>query len=137
LTVRQRPRGVKLLSTLQVLLGTLFLLGAFSTAVAGFGLPEMFPHVRIFPVRLLVVAAVLLVLAAVEFVLAFGAWSGKRWAWSACLAFAVLAVVFFVFSLFLRPGLGEVASLIIGILVLYYLMQPKVEAYFGKGEGTP
>jgi uncharacterized membrane protein (DUF2068 family) len=133
LSARQRPIGVKLLTILQILLGILFLLGALAIGVAGFGLPEVFPHFRFLPVRLFTVAAVLFVLAAIEYVLGFGVWSGKGWAWSASLAFAIFSVVFFVFSLFLRPGLGELASLVIDLLVLYYLMQPKVQAYFGKG----
>jgi uncharacterized membrane protein (DUF2068 family) len=133
LSVRQRPMGIKLLTILQIVLGILFLLGALAIGVAGFGLPEIFPHVRVFPVRLFTVAVVLFILAVIEFTLAFGVWSGKSWACTASLAFAILSVVFFVFSLFLRPGLGELASLIIDLLVLYYLMQPRVQAYFGKG----
>jgi uncharacterized membrane protein (DUF2068 family) len=122
---------------LQILLGILFFLGAFALTVVGFGLPEVFPHVRLFPVRLFVVAIVLFVLAAIELVMAFGVWSGFGWAWGSSLAFAVLGVVFFVFSLFLRPGLGEIVALIIDLLVLYYLMQPRVQAYFGKGAAAP
>ena len=137
MSVRHRPGGVRLLAILQILLGTLFFLGAFALTVVGFGLPEVFPHVRFFPVRLFVVAIVLFVLAAIEFVLAFGVWSGFGWAWGSSLAFAVLGVVFFVFSLFLRPGLGEIVALITDLLVLYYLMQPRVQAYFGKGAAAP
>jgi uncharacterized membrane protein (DUF2068 family) len=122
---------------LQILLGILFFLGAFALTVVGFGLPEVFPHVRLFPVRLFVVAIVLFVLAAIELVMAFGVWSGFGWAWGSSLAFAVLGVVFFVFSLFLKPGLGEIVALIIDLLVLYYLMQPRVQAYFGKGAAAP
>jgi uncharacterized membrane protein (DUF2068 family) len=115
-----------------MLLGILFVLGALTLAVMGSGLPEFLPRVRSFYVGSPVVAPVLLVLGGIEFVLAFGVWSGKGWAWVSSLAFAILSVVFFVFSLFLRPGLGELFSLIIDLLVLYYLMHPRVEAYFGK-----
>jgi len=137
LSVRQRPGGVRLLAILQILLGILFFLGALALTIVGFGLPEVFPHVRLFPVRLFVVAIVLFVLVAIEFVLAVGVWRGIGWAWGSSLAFAVLGVVFFVFSLFLRPGLGEILALIIDLLVLYYLMQPRVQAYFGKGAAAP
>jgi hypothetical protein len=137
LSVRQRPGGVSVLAILQVLLGILFFLGALALTVVGFGLPEVFPHVRFFPVRLFVVAIVLFGLGAIEVVLAVGVWRGIGWAWGISLAFAVLGVVFFVFSLFLRPGLGEIVALIIDLLVLYYLMQPRVQAYFGKGAAAP
>jgi len=133
LSIRARPNGVIILSVLEVLLGILFLLGVFGLTVVGIGLQEVVPHVRLFPVRLFVVVIVLLALAAVEFVLAFGAWNGMGWAWWGSLVFAVLGIVFFVMSLFLRPGLGEIVSLIADLLVLYCLMQPRVQAYFGKG----
>jgi uncharacterized membrane protein (DUF2068 family) len=132
LSARPRPRGVELLTVLQMLLGILFLLGALTLTVVGSGLPEFLPRVRSFSVGLSVVALVLFVLGGIEFVLAFGVWSRKGWAWGASLGFAILSVVFFVFSLFLRPGLRELVSLIIDLLVLYCLMQPRVEAYFGK-----
>lgn len=133
MSARARPNGVTLLSVLEALLGILFLLGVFALTVVRLSLQEVVPHVRLFPVRLFVVVIVLFVLAAVEFVLAFGAWNGMGWAWWGSLVFAVLGIVFFVMSLFLRPGLGEIVSLIADLLVLYFLMQPRVQAYFGKG----
>jgi uncharacterized membrane protein (DUF2068 family) len=111
-------------------------LGVFALIVAGLRLPEVVPHVRLLPVRLFVVVVVLLVLACIEFVLAYSLWNGLGWAWKVSLVLAVIGIVFFVFSLFLRPGLGEIASLLIDLLVLYYLMQPRVQAYLRKGAAT-
>jgi uncharacterized membrane protein (DUF2068 family) len=136
LSARQRPSAISILVALQVLLGVLFLFGVFSLTVLRLSLTEVVPHVRLFPVRLFVVVVALLAFAAIEFVLAFGLWSRMSWAWWGSLAFAVLGIVFFVLSLFLRPGLGEIASLILDLLVLYYLMQPRVQAYFGQGGTT-
>ena len=130
LTARQRPASITALAVLQGLLGTLCLLGVFALTVAGFRLPEVVPHVRLFPVKLFAVVIVLFVLAGIEFVLACGLWRGLGWAWKVSLVLAVVGIAFFVFSLFLRPGFGEIASLIIDLLVLYYLMQPRVQAYF-------
>jgi uncharacterized membrane protein (DUF2068 family) len=121
------------LAILQISLGVLLFLGFVALTVVSFGLPELFPHIRLFfPVRLLVVAIILLVLAVIEFMLAYGLWSGMRWAWAASLAFALLGIVFAIFSLFLRPGVGEIASLIVNLLIVYYLMQPPIHAYFRK-----
>jgi uncharacterized membrane protein (DUF2068 family) len=110
-----------------------FLLGVFALTVVGLSLQEVVPHIRLFPVRLIAVVIVLFIFAAIEFVLAFGVWNGMGWAWWASLVFAVLGIVFFVLSIFLRPGFGEIVSLIIDLLALYCLMQPRVQAYFGKG----
>jgi uncharacterized membrane protein (DUF2068 family) len=122
---------------LEILLGILFVSGVFVLTVLGFSLPEVVPHVRFFPVRLFTITIVLLVLTGVEFVLAYAIWNGKGWAWIVSLAFAVLGVIFFTFSLFLRPSFGEIAALIIDLLLLYYLMQPRVQSYFGKGATAP
>lgn len=132
---RQRPGDVTFLVILEILLGVLFLLGVFAIA-AGLRVEEVVPHVRLVPVRSFVVVLVLLVLGAFEFVLAYGLWSHMTWAWGVSLAVAVLEIVFYVFSLFLRPGFGEIASLIIDLLVLYYLMHPGVQKYFKEGQTT-
>ena len=134
MSTRDRPTGVTLLGVLQGLLGILLLLGFIALTIVSFGLPELFPHMRLlFPARLFVVAVILLLLALVEFVLAYGLWSGMSWAWVASLAFALLGIVFAIFSLFLRPGIGEIISLLVNLLIVYYLMQPRIHSYFGKG----
>ncbi len=137
MTARQRPASVTILAVLQGLLGALCLLGVFALTVAGFRLAEVVPHVRFFPVKLFVVVIALFVLAGIEFVVAYGSWNGLGWAWKISLVLAVVGIVFFVFSLFLRPGFGEIASLIIDLLVLYYLMQPRVQAYFRQDAAAP
>jgi uncharacterized membrane protein (DUF2068 family) len=98
---------------------------------------EVVPHVRLFPVRLIVVLIVLIVVAVAEFVLAFGVWGGMGWAWWSSLVFAVVELVFLVVSLFLRPGLGGIVSLIANLLVIYCLIQPNVQAYFRKTTSVP
>ena len=137
LITRQRPFGVTILAVLQALLGILFLLGVLALTVAGFRLSEVVPHVRLFPVRFSVVMTVLFVLAAIDFVLAYGLWNGSTWAWKLSLIFAVVGIAFFIFSIFLRPGFGEITSLIIDVLALYYLMQPRVQGYYRKGSAAP
>ena len=134
MSTRVRPAGVSLLVVLEALLGVVLFLGFIALTVVSFGLPELFPHMRlIIPVRLFVVAVILLVLALVEFLLAFGLWTGMSWAWVASLGFALLGIVFAIFSLFLRPGIGEIISLVVNLLIVYYLIQPRIHSYFGKG----
>ena len=133
MSTRVRPAGVTLLAVLEALLGIVLFLGFIALTVVSFGLPELFPHMRlIIPVRLFVVAVILLVLALVEFLLAFGLWTGMSWAWVASLGFALLGIIFAIFSLFLRPGIGEIISLVVNLLIVYYLIQPRIHSYFGK-----
>ena len=129
----QRPFGVTLLATLEVILGVLVLLGGLTIVIEGFILSDMLPHVRWFPTRITGVGVALLVFAMIDFALAFGLWVGKRWAWIAGLVCAALGIILGILSLFLRPGVGELIALILDLVIIYYLMQPKVQAYYPKG----
>ena len=138
MATRDRPTGVAVIAILQAFLGLLLFLGFIALNVVSFGLPELFPHMRlIVPLRLFAVAIILLMLGIVEFLLAYGLWRGFGWAWISSLAVAVLSIVFAVFSLFLRPGLGEIISLIVSLLIVCYLIQPRIHAYFRKGSTAP
>ena len=128
------PFSIKLLTVLEIILGILELLGALAVAVASFALPEMFPRVRLLAPRSMFSGLVLFVFAFVEFILAYGVWKGKGWAWIGSLIFAVIGVVFSAFTLFMRPRLGEVIALVLNLVIMYYLMQPGVQGYFGKGK---
>lgn len=134
LTTHERPVGVTALAALEAILGLLVLLGGLTIVIEGFILSDMFPRVRWFPTRMIGGGIALLVFAVIDFVLAVGLWVGKRWAWVAGLVCAVLGIMLGVFSLFVRPGIGEVIALVLDLVIIYYLMQPKVQAYFPKGQ---
>jgi len=137
-SIRERPTGVTVLAILQMLLGLLLFLGFIALNVVSFGLPELFPHMRlIIPLRPFVVAVILCALAIAEFLIAYGLWRGLNSAWTISLGFAILGIMLAIFSLFLRPGLGEVISLIVNLLMIYYLMQPRIHAYFQKSSSSP
>jgi hypothetical protein len=128
----ERPTGVTILSVLHVLVGVLLLVSGLALVVVSFALPEMFPHVRFFGMRSVTVGVFLLVLAIADFALAYGLWVGKHWAWTVAMLLAALGIVFSVFTLFVRPGLGELVTLILDLVIVYYLMQPRVQSYFGR-----
>jgi len=129
-----RPFGITLLVVLQIILGILELLGAVAVAFVSFVLPEMFPHVRFFAPRSMGSGLALFVFAFVEFILAYGLWKGKGWAWIGSLIFAVIGLVFSAFTLFMRPRVGEAIALVLNLVIMYYLMQPRVQSYLGKGK---
>ena len=137
MVTRQRPFGVTILAALETLLGILFLLEVLALVVARFRLSEVIPQVRLFPVRFSVVMILLFMLGVIDFVLAYGLWNGSSRAWKISLIFSVVGIAFFIFSIFLRPGFSEIGSLIIDLLVLYFLMQPRVQAYFQQGATSP
>lgn len=133
MTAKVRPLGVTILTVLQILQGILILVGGLALSIAGLIIPEIFPHVRFFAVRSGLLGVGLVALAVIDFILAYGLWKGKGWAWIATLIFAVLGVAFSVISLFMRPRVGELVSLMLDLVILYYLMQPRIQAYFGRG----
>ena len=95
-----------------------------AVAFVSFVLPEIFPHVRFFAPRSMGSGLGLVVFAFVEFILAYGLWKGKGWAWIGSLIFAVIGLVFSAFTLFMRPRVGEVIALVLNLVIMYYLMQP-------------
>ena len=129
-----RPFGVTLLAVLQIILGILELLGALAVAFVSIVLPEMFPRMRLFAPRSTGSGLVLVVFAFVEFILAYGLWKGKGWAWIGSLIFAVIVLVFSALTLFMRPRVGGVIAVVLNLVIMYYLMQPRVQSYFGKGK---
>jgi hypothetical protein len=124
LSTSVRPFTVKLLIGLDVVLGVLGLL------------PLMFPQLRPFPRFVIVNDLGSIVFALICFILAYGLWSKRRWAWASSLVFSILGIAILVFTLFVRPRTGEFVSLVMDLVILYLLMQPGVQRYSGKLSGS-
>lgn len=118
LTEAERPLGVTVLSLL-------FSIMCILDAVR-FVFPQLFSRTSLPALRLNVIGIVLLIFVVIDFVLAYGLWTAGRWAWVAAIGFAALRIIIAVVSLFLRPGGGQIISLVLCLLVLYYLIQPRV-----------
>ena len=71
------------------------------------------------------IGLVLLVVAVLGFFMTWGLWSGKSWARTLTLVLTVISIVTGIFSL---PG--SLVSIIIGIVILYYLRRPDIQAYY-------
>ena len=119
---QNRPGGITFLTVIEAVLGVLLLLGVIATRV------EFMHHIR-WSVESATI--LLLILAIMSFCLAFGFWSGKAWAWISGMALAVFGIILSVYSLYVRPTLGEVIYLLANLLIIYYLIQPRIHGYFG------
>ena len=131
----QRPFGVTLLAVLHVIQAlVVFLVGVVVVAVGElvsrrlFGVPHLLRGI------LWVIGAVLIILRLLYLVLAYGLWTGKGWAWWISLLLAGLGVLGSLLSL-LRGGLIAIITLLLDILIIYYLTRPNVKTFFG--ESTP
>jgi len=116
-----RSFSVKLLVVLDVLLGMLVLLAG------------LVAHTRPFPPFGAFNGLAAIVFALIDFILAYAVWSSRKWAWATSLIFSLLGIIASVFGLFIRPRTGEFVLLIIDLIIVYSLMQPGVQRYFGKG----
>lgn len=116
-----RPFSVELLVVLDVVLGMLVLLAGLIT------------HTRPFPAFGIFNGLATIVFALIDFILAYAVWSSRKWSWAASLIFSLLGIIASVFGLFIRPRTGEFVLLIIDLVIVYSLMQPGVQRYFGKG----
>jgi hypothetical protein len=120
-----RPFGVKLLVALDAVLGMLLL-------VIG-----LIMNTRPFPTFQVFNGLPVIVFGLIDFVLAYAVWSSRKWAWAASLIFSLLGIVASVFVLFVRPRTGEFVLFISDLVIVYSLMQPGVQHYFGKGPSLP
>ncbi len=80
------------------------------------------------------IGAVLLAIAIASFVVAYGLLKGLGWAWTVTVILSTISIVFNAISIATAGNVvGGIITIIINVIVLYYLYRPHVKAYFGRG----
>jgi hypothetical protein len=121
------------LAVLEVLGGIFFFgfgsLGLFFADIIGrTGFQPRFPGFPFLVGGLMgIVSVVMMVVGIIDFLVAYGYWKGRGWAWTVGFVFAVLGLMLGLISL---PG-GMVRILLDGLIV-YYLTRPYVKRFFKK-----
>lgn len=143
-----RPTGVTILAILAILggLGGLAvggLLLAAAAIVSTLDLSTAYPQLASYNltsatigVILGIFGAVILILGLLYLIMGIGFLGGKGWAWTLGMIVAVLSIVIDIPSLYFF-GPGSILSLIIAIIILYYLTRTRVKAFFGKAPWGP
>lgn len=129
----QRPTGVAVLSILMFLggvvdIGTaaLFLfLGAVTLPMLAF-----LPSLQLVGTLLLLLSIIPLIFAIFSFVLGFGLWKGRSWAWTWTLISSIIGLIASVAGLIIGVGL---VGVVIYAVFIFYLTRGRVKSYFGKG----
>lgn len=151
---QSRPRGVTIIAILIIIAGVLSLLIGVGLVVIGPFIMNVSPNSnlgsqiepQVLGLVFVVFGAISLALGVANFVMAYGLWKAKGWAWtiSIILLFIGIAVDMISISItsagvFSNTGsnlLGDILSSIISIgisaFIVYYLYRPHVKAYFGK-----
>lgn len=125
---KTRPTGVTIIAVLEALGGIIMLLaGLGMVALGGFmALPGgMMPGVLGMMAGFLGFAFA--IIGILSLIFAWGLWTGQGWAWTLTLIFAVIGILFGLFSL---PG--SILQIIIQAIIIYYLFRPNVKAFFRK-----
>lgn len=141
----QRPTGVTVLGALAIAAGALAAAGGFILLALGTlagaagvaGADADMAWLGVLAVFGALAGVALLLYAAFAFLVAYGLFSRKRWAWYAALILAALQILQGLGSL---VGLELVSALLglgIGGFVAWYLLSPPVQAWFGVSHGTP
>jgi len=127
-----RPIGVTILAVLEALGGLVWLLAGAGMMMVGalmplfgVGLPMFFGAIA----GLMSVGFV--IFGIIAFVLAYGLFSGKGWAWLWSLVFAVIGVILALFEAMSSLATG-VLPIIIYLVIIYYLTRHHVKIFFGK-----
>ncbi len=145
-----RPVGIGIISILQAIVSLFMLIGGIALiglaaflSVGGWGVVsevelEMalrevpwasgftaVPLMALTTTFLTVIGIIVLAIAVIGFVLAWGLWGGKRWAWAATLVLSALGILANLFSL---PV--SIIGILIYAAIVYYLTRSYVKAYY-------
>jgi hypothetical protein len=81
----------------------------------------------------MVVAAIGIAIGIACFLLAWGLFRGKGWAWIITSILAIISIIFSVVA-FGSGGFVNIINIIISGIILYHLYRPAVKAYFGRAQ---
>lgn len=115
---KQRPMGVTIIALLAILGGIAFL-------VSGLGTLILIPLMGIF------IGSGLFILGLAYFLMAYGLWNAKNWAWTLTLILSGIGIIVGIGSIIVG-NLGSIFHIIINAIVIYYLYRPNVKAFFNK-----
>lgn len=114
---RQRPFGVTIIAILAVL-------GGIGSILLGF-------IVLIIPILGIILGGIFVIIGLSYFVVAYGLWDGRSWAWILTVLISALGIVVGLVSIIIGTG-GSILYIIVNAIIIYYLFKPDVKAYFGK-----
>ena len=134
MTPVQRPLGVTLLAILHVLQAAVVFLIGLVLMILGTLIRSMMRvyYPRLFAGILPIIGVLLIILGLLYIGFAYGLWTGKGWAWTLSLIFAVLGIIGSLVSL-VRGGFVSIVTLVLDVVIIYYLTRPHIKVFFGKG----
>ena len=113
----ERPLGVTIIAILQFIAAIWFIFVGYTLFLVGaaFGLPGLGA----------IFGGVFLIIGIFGFIIGWGLWTLKGWAWMFAFIVNLLSVIIALISF-------DIASLIIPLIIVFYLNQGEVKAAFGR-----
>lgn len=132
---KQRPLGVTIISILAILGGIGFLATGIAPLIATPFLFDIGIDNEVSPAALVALSSgigiALIALGLAYFVMAYGLWKGKGWAWSITVVLSFIGIALGIVSI-ATGNVGAIFHVIINAVVLYYLFRTHVKVFFGK-----
>ncbi|HNY89200.1 MAG TPA: hypothetical protein PK154_03625 [Methanoregulaceae archaeon] len=119
----ERPLGITILAILWILGGLFWIMaGLLGGAVLGsIGLGILGAALGI----------ILFIIGIIDLLIGIGCLKGWGWIWTVGVIVVIINIALHLLAL-VSGGIGAILGLAIGILILWYLFQPNVKAFFGK-----
>lgn len=119
----ERPLGVTILGVLWIIGGLFAIIGgiiggAILTIVGLGGLGAA-------------IGVIAFIIGVIDLLLGIGCFKAWSWVWIVGVIFSAISILIGIVSL-LTTGFSALLGIIIAAIILYYLFQPQVKAYFGK-----
>jgi hypothetical protein len=83
------------------------------------------------PLLGIIIGGVLVMIGIAYFVMAYGLWNGRRWAWKLTLILSGIGIIVGIGSIVVG-NVGSLFHTIINAIVIFYLYRPNVKDYFGR-----
>jgi lysylphosphatidylglycerol synthetase-like protein (DUF2156 family) len=125
----RRPVGVTIIAVLEILAALVMLSVGGLALVSGETASAL--RLGLVPGLIAVLGAIMLILGIIMLGVAWGLWTGRGWAWTLAVVFVILGVVVGIAHV-IAGGYHGILTLILQIVIVYYLFRPNVRAYFGK-----
>jgi uncharacterized membrane protein (DUF2068 family) len=78
-----------------------------------------------------VVGGMLIAIGIASFVVAWGLFKGKAWAWIVTNIITIISIILNIISV-IAGSIESIVGLIINGIIIYYLYRPSVKSYFGR-----
>lgn len=130
-----RPTGITILVILEVIFAVFLSLAGLVLVVLGPFVTEFMPSQvpdLVTGALISVFGVVLLLIGIAGFIVSWGLWTGRGWAWTLAFVLAVIGIVLGI----LRISQGGILDLILNGLIAWYLWRPHVKTFYHKEEVT-